>query len=131
MLQPQPSAAMLQFPPLFRAWSKALFRPVALVWFGLVAVSLLALVAQVLVRVPLVPGPAGVGAVALGLLPLLTLLHLLTLLPMLCTLPRELRRAPLCALCTRSSGKLGEGPGKPAQSLRTGAQAFVYIHIYR
>ena len=61
--------AMTPFPPLFRAWTQAVLRPVFLAWTGLAGVALLAVVSQVLSRVPLVPSPMGVAAVSLGLLP--------------------------------------------------------------
>ena len=60
---------MTSFPPLSKAWLKGVIRPTVIAWLGLMGVALLGLVSQILVRLPVVPSPAGVGAVALGLLP--------------------------------------------------------------
>jgi len=60
---------MRLFLPLSRAWVQAVFRPTALAWVGLLGVALVALVSQILIRIPVIPGPTGIGAVAVGLLP--------------------------------------------------------------
>jgi len=66
---PQHSGFKNLFQTPLGAWLSDVRRPAALAWIGLVTVALLAVVTQVMVRLPLVPSLGGVAQVTVGLLP--------------------------------------------------------------